>query len=234
MTQQPNVRLVLPNPNDATDPANLQAIALWAVNYVVNQIVAGLGIALKTQAQAIGPGAAGTGIVEIINEGILGLIAGTNITITEVEPGVLEISASGGGGTFYASLTGTGETTTPGNLTQNGDLVVNNDFFAAGAVSVAVPPANSGGISLVDHGSGGISINDLGAAGVTVEAQAGPLNLESTLDYVLVIAGGPGFHLYTASNLAGLPASPAAVAWGFTQDGHIYFYPVGGPWTLKV
>lgn len=64
---------------------------------------------------------------------ILQLKAGANITLTPASgeaiqngngPMVVEIAASGGGGGGYASLTGPGQTVTPGKLTQAGDFEI--------------------------------------------------------------------------------------------------------------
>jgi hypothetical protein len=64
----------------------------------------------------------------INNGGVVNrIIAGTNITISPTSgTGVVTISASGSGG-GYASLTGAGETTTPGDLTQAGGFTVDDN-----------------------------------------------------------------------------------------------------------
>jgi hypothetical protein len=89
----------MPDKNKSAHPANLEALERWANNQVVNQIVAGTGVTITSQSVSNSPGSLGTGVVTI--------------------------NASGGGG-GYASLTGTGETTTPGDLTQDGGFTVND------------------------------------------------------------------------------------------------------------
>ena len=52
----------------------------------------------------------------------------------------------------YASLTGTGETATPGDLTQSGGLTIN------------VPSTDTMGVTITQNGSGGVVINDTSAS----------------------------------------------------------------------
>ena len=102
----------------------------------------------------------------------------------------LKAAASG----FYASLTGPGETTTPGQLTQAGDFVVDSNGAIGIDLQAAVGPldlsAGPGGIGIVstggigevdtsttgiqvtEGGSGGIIIEDSGGGGVTVLSTA--------------------------------------------------------------
>jgi hypothetical protein len=42
------------------------------------------------------------------------------------------------------------------------------------------------------------------------------------------------FPALTAAAVADLPTPPIVPFWGFTDDGHIYIYPTGGPWTLVI
>jgi hypothetical protein len=55
-------QLILPNKEDPSDPANLEAIEIWANTQVVNQVK---GTGVTSQPLAIGTGAQGTGIVTI-------------------------------------------------------------------------------------------------------------------------------------------------------------------------
>ena len=40
------------------------------------------------------------------------------------------------------------------------------------------------------------------------------------------------FPALTAAVVADLAVPIITPFWGFTDDGHIYIYPTGGPWTL--
>ena len=57
---------------------------------------------------------------------------------------------------------------------------------------------------------GGITITDLGNGGINLLSNP---------------SGGSGFHIYTGTNYAGLPitANINTPAWGYTNDGNIYF-----------
>jgi hypothetical protein len=51
------------------------------------------------------------------------VVAGTNVSVDDTDPQNPVVSSTGSGG-GYASLTGPGETTTPGDLTQAGNLII--------------------------------------------------------------------------------------------------------------
>jgi len=152
----------------------------------------------------------------------------------------------------YASLTGEGETVTPGELTQEGGFSVND----ATGVGITWTVSGGGGIDWSITGGGGFLFTQTGGGGIAITTTEGVI-LEATqaifvesgqgltLDAgtllglfgttgIQIASVSAGFTLYTAPNLAGLEAAPTAPAWGFTGDGHIYYYPTGGPWTLKV
>jgi hypothetical protein len=121
-----------------------------------------------------------------------------------------------------------------------------------GAVTVSQTDANlatlldaftsTSGVSLVDNNSSGIVIEELAAnAPVSISAQGGggSISLAATGTISLspsgtggltITAPSNGFELFTADKLADLPVPATAPAFGFTQDGNLYFYPVGGPW----
>jgi hypothetical protein len=66
-------------------------------------------------------------------------------------------TSSGG----YASLTGTGETATPGDLAQSGGL------------AVTIPSGDSTGFQVTDNGSGGVSITTIASNGLSLSALSG-------------------------------------------------------------
>lgn len=191
------------------------------------------------------------------------------------------------GGGRYASLTGDGETETPGDLTQAGGLsipipsgddfgfevrddgdgginlktngaggvnVVDTgsgglNFNAEGATSsINIVDAGNGGLTVIEKGDGGLIVNNQGTGGLVLEStNDGGIELLNTgngglliqsdgadLEGVTLLSPSNGFVFVTADVLANLLTPPTPPAWGFTQDGHVYFYPVGGPWTLKI
>lgn len=94
-------------------------------------------------------------------------------------------------GSGYASLTGAGETVTPGDLDQEGGFVVNvpvasstglqlsnespievvvNDNSGYGIVIDEGGGGIDGGIQLIDHGGGGITLTDNGAGGLVFQS----------------------------------------------------------------
>jgi hypothetical protein len=129
---------------------------------------------------------------------------------------------------LYKSLTGAGTTTTPGDLVQEGGFTINDipgdgiHFFTNGEMLM-----ESVGQASFESFYNNLSLSALNGA-VLVEAGSGPIQL----------AAGPNgaMNVFTADVLADLetPVPPYEPGWGFTNDGHIYFYPSGGPWGLKV
>ena len=119
----------------------------------------------------------------------------------------------------YASLTGPGETTTPGRLDQEGGLFIDDsagdgiDFFTTAGIDL-----------LADEE---ILIEGL--------PPYGTIAISTTVGF-FINAGtsGPGFRLCTANNLAGLPPPPSDPSWALTNDGHIYYTPGLVAWALKV
>jgi hypothetical protein len=92
-----------------------------------------------------------TGITEITS--VDGTVTITNPTGPTVD---LHVTPGGGGGAPYASLTGPGYTTTPGNLTQAGGFIVNaaansfqaNTSFSGGTADIVVQATGPPAISL--------------------------------------------------------------------------------------
>ena len=118
------------------------------------------------------------GWTPIVNQ----IIAGTGISISPVGgTGDVTITATGGGG-GYASLTGAGETGTPGDLDQEGGFTVNE--------------AGSTGINLNDSGTGGINLTDTGANGVNLSAPTGGV-------YLTASGAGGGIYLQGGDTAGG-------------------------------
>lgn len=114
-----------------------------------------------------------------------------------VGPGAVPI----GGG--YKSLTGDGETTTPGDLTQAGGLTVDvsSDMGVAvtnsGAGAITLDNKGVGPIKLVNTAGGGIVLDDEGE-GLTLNAAA---NASLTAGGALTITGGGGSVWTTTGSL---------------------------------
>jgi hypothetical protein len=83
------------------------------------------------------------------------------------------IDTGGGGGGVYASLTGAGETVTPGDLTQAGGLDVNDTAGTTGINLVGTSTA--GAITIENSSSAGITIETTGATtdGVLIQNGSG-------------------------------------------------------------
>lgn len=192
---------------------------------------------------------------------------------------------AGPGGTAvggYASLTGPGQTTTPGRLTQAGELIINNVssgfilFISGTGTSSILCTSGSGGTALNSSGqvnfhatsaagsgnqmtievsnalsAGTISLHNAGSGDIDLQADAGRIILDAgsgggpsalgisvtqhgTAGHGMALAlEGNSIQFFTGLNLAAL-STPTGIAFGYTQDGHIYFYPSGGPWALLV
>ena len=125
-----------------------------------------------------------------------------------------------GGGGGYDSLTGAGESATPGDLTQAGGFTVNE----AGTTGINLNDSGSGGINLVDSGGAGVVIGVTDAAGLINIVTT---NAANTGGVVIADYGTNG--VYVQNNPAGLisffdansvpqPAAPTAPTGGAVVD----------------
>lgn len=149
--------------------------------------------------------------------GIIEIVAGANVTVTDGFGPVVTIAASGGGG-GYASLTGPGQTVTPGALTQAGPFTVDGDFGVSDspttfAVTTSGIAGNtSGGSRLISFiaGNGNVACGvGFGAAlgitggsgnGATVEAlNNGSINISSTNGQPVTIVASHDLLLSSAN-----------------------------------
>jgi hypothetical protein len=80
------------------------------------------------------------------------LVAGSNITLSPSDGSgpTVEITATGSGGSYYASLTGAGETTTPGALTQDGGLTITGTSSLGLTVDISTKGGPSAGVLIQD------------------------------------------------------------------------------------
>ena len=121
---------------------------------------------------------------------------------------------AGGGGGGYASLTGAGTSTTPGDLTQAGGFTINdtvsdginlNSNGPGGAVSLSCIDPTAFGMSL--QSAGGTSILDTSTSGITIEANGGAVNV--VISGSSVVLNSAGVTVTTTHNviLSGLPTT---------------------------
>lgn len=136
-------------------------------------------------------------------------------------------------GGSIASLSGSGLTNSPGTLVQSGPFEVIDTSSGEQAVAIG-----GGGIVMESTGPSGITIEDESTAGLSlVEAGTGGLGLDSQGGGFIDITsdtGGQAIQVITASTTAALDTPTATPAFGFTADGHISFYPSGGPWATLI
>jgi ribosomal protein S11 len=133
------------------------------------------------------------------------------VTITDPNGPVVDLSAAGSGGGGYVSLTGPGETATPGALTQAGPFIVNS---ATGDVVVTTSGASSA-IKLLADGTQGITIStNLGSGSVAIISNnsiglgitnSGIPGIQLSSTAVTII--GPGGDSEIAFALAGITLS---------------------------
>ena len=95
-----------------------------------------------------------------------------SVTVTNGSGPVTDLSASGGSG-GYKSLTGPGETTTPGKLTQDGPFIVND----------------SGVTLTIDSGVSNTSLIDSVSSALDIECSAGYATLSGTVARLLSRTG---------------------------------------------
>ena len=126
------------------------------------------------------------GIASTIEAELAGPCAVNDIlTIVSVSAGVYQAQwKAPSSSSAYASLTGAGQTATPGDLTQAGGLTVNE----SGATGINLNDSGSGGINAIESGtapiilevsnpanSAGMYLADLGTGGVNIQANGGGL-----------------------------------------------------------
>lgn len=119
---------------------------------------------------------------------------------------------AGGGGGGYASLTGPGQTTTPGDLTQAGGLTVNTDSTTSMGIQLNDTSSHgaylnsygSGGAGIFDHGGIGINIDVGGVGNITITPGGGMTINDSTAHGTTVRESGSGSLLITSSGSGGI------------------------------
>jgi len=104
-----------------------------------------------------------------------------SVTITNPTGPTTDLHVAAGGGAAYASLTGPGYTTTPGDLTQAGGFTVNNP---SGGSAMGIQLINNttasnmqlinygGQLNIQNHGNNGMNISDLGTQGLYISGVA--------------------------------------------------------------
>ena len=141
------------------------------------------------------------------------------IDMRAIEQWAIEVAkaiADAGGG--YASLTGPGQTMTPGELNQEGDLDLAGSFnqhdgganFTTDA-GFSVTDSGTFGITLSEEGSAGISIDDTGGGGVAI-ASNGAVTIPAhdigffsgTGHTIITVTGSRGGNAALASLLTAL------------------------------
>lgn len=148
---------------------------------------------------------------------IIELVAGTGITLNPTDGlgPTVEISASGTGG--YASLTGVGETTTPGALSQDGDFsitgaaVVDGPFTVDDTTTTGILARSDGPVT-VGHGfvaglfyglqaSGSSSVLTAAAGQSQVEVDAVQVEIVANITCTFTMDTTSGFKFVTAANM---------------------------------
>jgi hypothetical protein len=127
------------------------------------------------------------------------------------------VTAPGGapiGGT-YASLTGAGQTETPGALTQEGDFTIGGDLVVYADSQVLIKASEHGFIQLANLGTGGIQVYDEGGGGIRIVTADGGLvvsNGDPTITFAGVLIGdttGNGVQIgYADTDLLGFFDTP--------------------------
>lgn len=106
-------------------------------------------------------------------------------------PDWTEAIAAGSGAAFYASLTGVGESTTPGALTQAGGLTVN-----AGSDAVTVTSGSTTPLTIDSTGTGGVIVESTNTNGGLVIESKQTINITQT-----GLALTTGIELDTSGNI---------------------------------
>jgi hypothetical protein len=113
----------------------------------------------------------------------------------------LAVEAVGGSTGGYASLTGSGETVTPGNLTQAGGFAVSS----TGSNPIELDSTGGGGITLDEAGgttTGGVAITAGSTNGLYLEGQGGAvISAGSTTPGPFYGAGGEQLLLFASTSI---------------------------------
>lgn len=163
-------------PNRVDDPAmqaNLDALARWINSQVTNQVVAGSNVTVEAQPVQGGPNKS-NGIVTISST-----------------------SSSGG----YDSLTGAGETATPGKLTQAGGFTVDDpdgdgilfETAKTGSSALELSTTNINSEIFLNAGGGGasgVNIYTNGTDGITLQDAQTHAFLETNNSGNMTLGGG--------------------------------------------
>jgi hypothetical protein len=117
------------------------------------------------------------------------------VTITNPSGPTVDLSASGGGGGVYASLTGPGETTSPGSLTQHGG------FFVTDSTGTGITLASNGPVEVESTGNVLTLFGGTGAVLTSSSTFATPTNSTTVHgDSVLILdSGNSEFRLQNAN-----------------------------------
>ena len=126
------------------------------------------------------------------------------------------------GGAGYASLTGAGETVTPGDLVQAGGFKVNDsagdniDLNSAGSISIA---ASGGGMNIFNGGGIGTDIHDSGGSGIDIRDTSGGCSIQ--LATTTINLNSPGGFIRLQSGLNVYPDNASAISGGLVT-GDLY------------
>ncbi len=170
-----------------------------------------------------------SGSQTISNSGVLTVHAGDNVNVDNSDPQnpIVSSTAVSSGGT-WPTYEGNGSplgAVTPVNI---GETYLDNQH---GAVYSAFGTTNTSW-SLVggwDGGTGSVTgVTGGDNHGLTLQIPSGQtgainLNASATSSGIHIQSPSNGFFTYTADLISDLPASPNTPAWGYTQDGGIYF-----------
>jgi len=106
-----------------------------------------------------------------------------------------------GGSGGYASLTGPGKTTMPGDLYQVGGFIVDSPGNSApiefnidpgGVMPIELSQNGNGGININNNGTGGITISDVAEGTISINAIGGSVWFETYIFAVQNSGGGGG------------------------------------------
>lgn len=129
------------------------------------------------------------------------LTIGSSGDVLTVVSGTAAWAPSSGGGGGYDSLTGAGESASPGDLTQAGGFQVISP--SGTSLGVALSDDSSSGIALVETSTGGILIIDEGSGGVTVESSgSGGIQIQDSSNggiNITEVTGGTGITITDGS-----------------------------------
>ena len=126
-------------------------------------------------------------------------------------------------------------TNIPGSVNINTSSTGSGIQLIDPSAGIFIEETGNGSINIQDTGTGGLYLKDTNSSGQGINFNSATTVVISTGSKGIICQTGVGTaqSVFYEANLAALPTPTTTNAWGYTADGHIYFWG-GSSWTVKV